>query len=74
MLEIGKEAGAICVRLRAIIQSKLTFHFIYMSTPPPQTLSLEAALQQAVEHHRAGRFQEAQNYYSAILHADPKHV
>jgi protein O-GlcNAc transferase len=43
-----------------------------MTTPPQQTMSLDVALQQAVEHHRAGRFQEAQNFYSAILHADPR--
>ena len=36
-----------------------------------QTLTLEGALQQAVSHHQAGRLQDAERYYRAILQAQP---
>ena len=36
-------------------------------------LTLEQALQKGVEAHRAGKAQEADRYYTAILKADPKH-
>ena len=36
-------------------------------------LTLERALQKGVEAHRAGRVQEADRYYTAILKANPKH-
>ncbi|MBK5969481.1 MULTISPECIES: tetratricopeptide repeat protein [Thiorhodovibrio] len=42
---------------------------------PPQgtQLTLEEALPQAVEHHRAGRLQAAEQLYRAILQAQPEH-
>ena len=36
-------------------------------------LTLEQALQKGVEAHKAGRVQEADRYYTAILKAQPKH-
>ena len=36
-------------------------------------LTLDQALQKGVEAHRAGRVQEADRYYTAILKANPKH-
>ena len=42
-----------------------------MIAPVPQTLSLAAALQQAVAHHQAGRLQDAEQLYRAILQAQP---
>ena len=36
-------------------------------------LTLEQALQKGVEAHRAGKIQEADRYYTAILKANPKH-
>ena len=36
-------------------------------------LTLEQALQKGIEAHRAGRVQEADRYYTAILKANPKH-
>ena len=36
-------------------------------------LTREQALQKGVEAHRAGKAQEADHYYTAILKADPKH-
>ena len=36
-------------------------------------LTLEQALQKGVEAHRAGKVQEADRYYTAILKANPKH-
>ena len=35
-------------------------------------LTLEQALQKGIEAHKAGRVQEADQYYTAILH-QPKH-
>jgi len=47
-----------------------------MATPPEQkvtqAITLQAALQQAVEHHRAGRLQQAEQLYRAILQQQPK--
>jgi predicted O-linked N-acetylglucosamine transferase (SPINDLY family) len=40
-------------------------------TPAPEGLPLAAALQQAVAHHHAGRMQEAEQLYRAILLAQP---
>jgi len=37
------------------------------------TLTIDQALQQAVDHHRAGRLPEAERLYRAILQAHPKH-
>ena len=37
----------------------------------PQPLPLDVALQQAVAHHQAGRLQEAEQLYRAILRAEP---
>ena len=36
-------------------------------------LTIEQALQQAVKAHKAGRLQDAENLYRAILQAQPKH-
>jgi len=36
-------------------------------------LSLEQALQKGIEAHKAGKAQEADRYYTAILKADAKH-
>ena len=36
-------------------------------------LTLEQALQKGVEAHKAGKAQEADRYYTAILKANPKH-
>ena len=42
-----------------------------MTASTPQTLPLNVALQQAVAHHQAGRLQEAEQLYRAILQAQP---
>ena len=36
-------------------------------------ISIEEALQKGIEAHKAGKAQEADRYYTAILKADPKH-
>ena len=36
-------------------------------------LTLDQALQKGIEAHKAGRLQEADRYYTAILKANPKH-
>ena len=36
-------------------------------------LTLEQALQKGIEAHRAGKAQEADRYYTAVLKAQPKH-
>ena len=36
-------------------------------------LTLEQALQKGIEAHKAGKVQEADQYYTAILQAQPKH-
>ena len=36
-------------------------------------LTLDQALQQAIEAHKAGQVQEAERLYTAILKAQPKH-
>ncbi|MBF0587513.1 MAG: tetratricopeptide repeat protein [Magnetococcales bacterium] len=38
---------------------------------PQQPITLEQALQWAIDHHQAGRFQEAESLYRQILNADP---
>ncbi|MFA7241736.1 MAG: tetratricopeptide repeat protein [Sulfuricellaceae bacterium] len=42
-----------------------------MTATAPQPVSLDVALRQAVAHHQAGRLQEAEQIYRAILHAQP---
>jgi hypothetical protein len=44
-----------------------------MTMIAPQPAALEAALQQAFAHHRAGRLSEAERLYRSILHARPGH-
>ncbi len=44
-----------------------------MTPLAPQPAALEAALQQASVHHRAGRFSEAERLYRSILQARPDH-
>jgi hypothetical protein len=46
---------------------------IPMSTIAPQPAALEAALQQALAHQRAGRLPEAERLYRGILQARPDH-
>ena len=36
-------------------------------------LTLEQALERGIEAHKAGKVQEADRYYTAILKAQPKH-
>ena len=36
-------------------------------------LTVDQALQKGVEAHKAGKVQEADRYYTAILKANPKH-
>ena len=36
-------------------------------------LSVDEALQKGIEAHKAGKVQEADQYYTAILQAQPKH-
>ena len=36
-------------------------------------LTLDQALQKGIEAHKAGKFQEADQYYTAILKANSKH-
>ena len=42
-----------------------------MSASAPKSLSPEAALQQAIAHHQAGRLQEAEQLGNATLQAPP---
>ena len=44
------------------------------SSPQQQTLTLQQALELAVEHHQAGDLPKAENIYQQILKADPNHV
>jgi len=44
-----------------------------MTATDPQTLPLDDAFQQAVAHHQAGRLQEAEQLYNAILEVQPDH-
>lgn len=44
-----------------------------MTIATPQSLPLDVALQQAVAHHQAGRLQEAEQLYRAILQVQPNH-
>src|ERR1700722_18118262 len=46
---------------------------IPMSTIAPQPAALEAALQQALAHQRAGRLSEAERLYRGILQSRPDH-
>ena len=36
-------------------------------------LTIDQALQKGIEAHKAGEFQEADRYYTAILKENPKH-
>ena len=36
-------------------------------------LTVDQALKKGIEAHKAGKFQEADRYYTAILKANPKH-
>lgn len=44
-----------------------------MAATGPRNLRVDAALQQAVAQHKAGRLQEAEQIYRAILQAQPLH-
>ena len=41
------------------------------SSSKPQTLTLQQALDLAVEHHQAGDLPQAEHIYNQILQADP---
>lgn len=43
---------------------------------PPQSMAptIEQSFQQAVAYHQAGRAQDAERFYRAVLQADPKHA
>ena len=46
------------------------------NTESPQqtaTLAIDLALQQAIAHHQAGQWQNAENLYRSILHTQPNH-
>ncbi|MDC8756515.1 tetratricopeptide repeat protein [Janthinobacterium fluminis] len=45
-----------------------------MSATVPQELPLEAELQEAIAHHQAGRFEQAETRYLDILKAQPYHA
>ena len=36
-------------------------------------ITIDQALQKGIEAHKAGKLQEAQQYYSGIIRANPKH-
>lgn len=59
-------------------QQKLAQKNKLSATAPPtqnqQTLSPAQALDLAVQYHTSGRLAEAENIYSQILQADPRHV
>jgi tetratricopeptide (TPR) repeat protein len=44
-----------------------------MTTDHSQTMTIDVALQQAVTHHQAGRLQDAEQLYRAILQVQPTH-
>ena len=44
-----------------------------MAATGPQNLRIDVALQRAVAHHKAGRLQETEQLYRAILQAQPFH-
>ena len=41
---------------------------------PQQTLTIQQALDLAVQHHTAGRLSQAENIYQQILQSDPNQV
>ncbi len=45
-----------------------------MNQPEAQNLSLDAAMNIAVSHHREGKLQDAEKYYRAVLAAVPNHA
>ena len=45
-----------------------------MPNLPPQILALDVALQQAIDHHQAGRLAEAEHLFRAILQVQPDHA
>jgi tetratricopeptide (TPR) repeat protein len=44
-----------------------------MQTPDMKSITVEAALQQAIENHKAGKLQDAEKLYRTILQAQPNH-
>lgn len=44
-----------------------------VAATPPSSMTLDQVLQQAVSHHQAGRLQDAERLYRAILQAQPTH-
>ncbi len=48
--------------------------YMLTNTNAAAPFSLTQALQQAIDHHRAGQLQEAQNLYLAILAIEPNHA
>jgi tetratricopeptide (TPR) repeat protein len=62
--------------LRATAAKTKTLQPAPMSQDPTPlaTADVEAAAELAAEHHRAGRLEEAQRLYSAILSTEPRHA
>ena len=50
-------------------------HLTQVSGAPtePQTLTLQEAVELAVQHHNAGDFTKAESIYNQVLQADPNH-
>ena len=46
---------------------------IFLDATIPQSLNLDVALRQAIAHHQAGRLQDAERLYRAILQSQPNH-
>ena len=51
----------------------LSYDWRYEPTVIEMELTLDQALQKGIEAHKAGKVQEADQYYTAILKANPKH-
>ena len=56
-----------------LVKTRLLHSFISLNSEVAMELTLEQALQKGIEAHKAGRVQEADRYYTAILKAQPKH-
>lgn len=47
--------------------------FMSDDKPPGQTMTIQQAIELAVEHHNAGRLPDAENIYQQVLKAEPNH-
>ncbi len=52
----------------------LIYEQTYENAATKMELTLDQALQKGIEAHKAGKVQEADRYYTAILKANPKHT